>query len=148
MGGWNVFDYLEEEKHNRKMRRTSRNSFNFDFSLRRLLLQGARAARGSPPLGQRLCDVEKGSGSGGGGSGSGGGGPSGSKHHDKHGGSSGGSNKVRKVPIISFLQMSLRGWHHLFVVGLNGSINYICGTNQSPAGRPLAEDEASSDNNC
>uniref|UniRef100_A0A8D8P6S5 RBR-type E3 ubiquitin transferase n=1 Tax=Culex pipiens TaxID=7175 RepID=A0A8D8P6S5_CULPI len=75
------------------MRRTSRNSFNFDFSLRRLLLQGARAARGSPPLGQRLCDVEKGGGSGGGGSGSGGGGPSGSKHHDKHGGSSGGSNK-------------------------------------------------------
>lgn len=78
------------------MRRTSRNSFNFDFSLRRLLLQGARAARGSPPLGQRLCDVEKGSGGGGGGgSGSGGGGPSGSKHHDKHhgGGSSGGSNK-------------------------------------------------------
>ncbi|EDS29458.1 blood meal-induced protein [Culex quinquefasciatus] len=75
------------------MRRTSRNSFNFDFSLRRLLLQGARAARGSPPLGQRLCDVEKGGGSGGGGSGSGGGGPSGSKHHDKHGGSSSGSNK-------------------------------------------------------
>uniref|UniRef100_U5EF97 RBR-type E3 ubiquitin transferase n=1 Tax=Corethrella appendiculata TaxID=1370023 RepID=U5EF97_9DIPT len=44
------------------MRRTGRNTFNFpDFSLRRLLLQGARAARGSPPLGQRLCvDVEKG----------------------------------------------------------------------------------------
>lgn len=74
------------------MRRTSRNSFNFDFSLRRLLLQGARAARGSPPLGQRLCDVEKGgSGGSGGGSGSGGG-PSGSKHHDKHG-AAGGSNK-------------------------------------------------------
>lgn len=69
------------------MRRTSRNSFNFDFSLRRLLLQGARAARGSPPLGQRLCDVEKGSGSSGG---SGSGGPSGSKH-DKHGGSSSGA---------------------------------------------------------
>ncbi|XP_062562393.1 E3 ubiquitin-protein ligase RNF19B-like [Armigeres subalbatus] len=65
------------------MRRTSRNSFNFDFSLRRLLLQGARAARGSPPLGQRLCDIEKGSGS----SRDGGGGPSGSKH-DKGGGSS------------------------------------------------------------
>nr|XP_029733796.1 E3 ubiquitin-protein ligase RNF19B-like isoform X2 [Aedes albopictus] len=67
------------------MRRTSRNSFNFDFSLRRLLLQGARAARGSPPLGQRLCDVEKGSGR------DGGGGPSGSsssKHHDKASGSS------------------------------------------------------------
>lgn len=75
------------------MRRTSRNSFNFDFSLRRLLLQGARAARGSPPLGQRLCDVEKGSGSGGGGGSGGSGGPSGSKHHDKHGGSSSGSNK-------------------------------------------------------
>lgn len=32
-----------------------------DFSLRRLLLQGARAARGSPQLGTRLCDVERGS---------------------------------------------------------------------------------------
>lgn len=31
-----------------------------DFSLRRLLLQGARAARGSPQLGTRLCDVERG----------------------------------------------------------------------------------------
>lgn len=30
------------------------------FSIRRLLLQGARAARGSPPLGQRSCDLEKG----------------------------------------------------------------------------------------
>ncbi|XP_058458960.1 E3 ubiquitin-protein ligase RNF19B-like isoform X1 [Malaya genurostris] len=68
------------------MRRTSRNSFNFDFSLRRLLLQGARAARGSPPLGQRLCDVEKGSGSGGSG-----GGPSASgSKYDKTGSSSGG----------------------------------------------------------
>ncbi|XP_055631763.1 E3 ubiquitin-protein ligase RNF19B-like isoform X2 [Toxorhynchites rutilus septentrionalis] len=66
------------------MRRTSRNSFNFDFSLRRLLLQGARAARGSPPLGQRLCDVEKGNGSG----------PSAnSGKHDKNGSSSSGSNK-------------------------------------------------------
>lgn len=71
------------KKSRSKMRRTSRNSFNFDFSLRRLLLQGARAARGSPPLGQRLCDIEKGSGS----SRDGGGGPSGSKH-DKGGGSS------------------------------------------------------------
>lgn len=43
------------------MRRSSRNTFSFpDFSLRRLLLQGARAARGSPPLGSRLCDAEKG----------------------------------------------------------------------------------------
>lgn len=85
------------------MRRSSRNSFSFpDFSLRRLLLQGARAARGSPPLGPRLCDVEKGSNknhtiggiivtssttssSAGGGGGSGGGG----------GGASGSSNKVR-----------------------------------------------------
>lgn len=42
-----------------KMRR-NRTSFSFpDFSLRRLLLQGARAARGSPPLSTR-CDVEKG----------------------------------------------------------------------------------------
>ncbi|XP_021693518.1 E3 ubiquitin-protein ligase RNF19B isoform X1 [Aedes aegypti] len=66
------------------MRRTSRNSFNFDFSLRRLLLQGARAARGSPPLGQRLCDVEKASGSS-----RDGGGPSGSSSkHDKGSGSS------------------------------------------------------------
>lgn len=46
---------------NHKMRRSSRNTFSFpDFSLRRLLLQGARAARGSPPLGSRLCDAEKG----------------------------------------------------------------------------------------
>ncbi|XP_053682134.1 E3 ubiquitin-protein ligase RNF19B-like isoform X2 [Sabethes cyaneus] len=71
------------------MRRTSRNSFNFDFSLRRLLLQGARAARGSPPLGQRLCDVEKGSGSGSGSSG-----PSGSGgKYDKGGPSGGGGHK-------------------------------------------------------
>lgn len=41
---------------------SSRNPYSFpDFSLRRLLLQGARAARGSPPLGTRLCgDVERG----------------------------------------------------------------------------------------
>lgn len=45
------------------------------FSLRRLLLQGARAARGSPPLGQRSCDVEKGN----------------SKYDKKHGESSAGS---------------------------------------------------------
>lgn len=39
-----------------------RNPYSFsDFSLRRLLLQGARAARGSPQLGTRLCDVERGS---------------------------------------------------------------------------------------
>ena len=38
-----------------------RNPYSFsDFSLRRLLLQGARAARGSPQLGTRLCDVERG----------------------------------------------------------------------------------------
>lgn len=86
------------------MRRTSRNSFNFDFSLRRLLLQGARAARGSPPLGQRLCDVEKGSGR------DGGGGPSGSsssKHHDKASGSShSGSHKVRQC--FCFLNIIFR----------------------------------------
>ncbi|XP_055531891.1 E3 ubiquitin-protein ligase RNF19B-like [Wyeomyia smithii] len=71
------------------MRRTSRNSFNFDFSLRRLLLQGARAARGSPPLGQRLCDVEKGSGSGSSSSG-----PSGNGgKYDKGGSSSSGGHK-------------------------------------------------------
>lgn len=40
--------------------RRNRSSFSFpDFSLRRLLLQGARAARGSPTLGNR-CDLEKG----------------------------------------------------------------------------------------
>lgn len=40
--------------------RRNRSSFSFpDFSLRRLLLQGARAARGSPTLGNR-CDIEKG----------------------------------------------------------------------------------------
>lgn len=40
---------------------SSRNPYSFpDFSLRRLLLQGARAARGSPQLGTRLCDVERG----------------------------------------------------------------------------------------
>lgn len=40
----------------------SRNPYSFpDFSLRRLLLQGARAARGSPQLGTRLCDIERGS---------------------------------------------------------------------------------------
>lgn len=79
------------------MRRTSRNSFNFDFSLRRLLLQGARAARGSPPLGQRLCDIEKGSGS----SRDGGGGPSGSKH-DKGGGSSniGSHKQLHTLPLV------------------------------------------------
>lgn len=68
------------------MRGTSRNTFNLNFPLRRLLLQGARAARGSPPLGQRLCDAEKGGGNGGLGSSSNGGGK-----HDKTGPS--GSNK-------------------------------------------------------
>lgn len=43
--------------------RRNRSSFSFpDFSLRRLLLQGARAARGSPTLGSR-CDIEKGTSS-------------------------------------------------------------------------------------
>ncbi|CRL05268.1 CLUMA_CG018058, isoform A [Clunio marinus] len=43
--------------------RRNRSSFSFpDFSLRRLLLHGARAARGSPTLGSR-CDIEKGTGS-------------------------------------------------------------------------------------
>lgn len=61
------------------MRRSSRSSFSFpDFSLRRLLLQGARAARGSPPLGPRLCDIEKGN----------------SKHEKSHASSS--HSKVRK----------------------------------------------------
>lgn len=60
------YQNLEERKNKyflklHKMRRSSRNTFSFpDFSLRRLLLQGARAARGSPPLGSRLCDAEKG----------------------------------------------------------------------------------------
>jgi hypothetical protein len=43
--------------------RRNRSSFSFpDFSLRRLLLQGARVARGSPTLGNR-CDIEKGTSS-------------------------------------------------------------------------------------
>ncbi|KAG5669850.1 hypothetical protein PVAND_000141 [Polypedilum vanderplanki] len=43
--------------------RRNRSSFTFpDFSLRRLLLQ-ARAARGSPTLGNRCGDIEKGAGS-------------------------------------------------------------------------------------
>lgn len=55
------YQNLKERKNKNKMRRSSRNTFSFpDFSLRRLLLQGARAARGSPPLGSRLCDAEKG----------------------------------------------------------------------------------------
>lgn len=42
-------------------RSSRRNTFTRPgFSLRRLLLQGARAARGSPRLGQRSCDVERG----------------------------------------------------------------------------------------
>lgn len=43
--------------------RRNRSSFSFpEFSLRRLLLHGTRAARGSPTLGNR-CDIEKGTGS-------------------------------------------------------------------------------------
>lgn len=43
------------------MNNNSRNPLSFtDFSFRRILLQGARAARGSPQLGTRLCDVERG----------------------------------------------------------------------------------------
>lgn len=58
--------YLNEEERkltpSGNMRR-NRSSFSFpDFSLRRLLLQGARAARGSPTLGNR-CDIEKGTSS-------------------------------------------------------------------------------------
>ncbi|XP_050086243.1 E3 ubiquitin-protein ligase RNF19A-like isoform X3 [Anopheles aquasalis] len=76
------------------MRRTSRNSFNFDFPLRRLLLQGARAARGSPPLGQRLCDAEKGGGgSTGGNGGTGGAGSNAGGKHDKTGSSGNAANK-------------------------------------------------------
>lgn len=41
-----------------KMRNSSRSTFSFP-DIRRLLLNGARAARGSPPMG-RMCDPEKG----------------------------------------------------------------------------------------
>ena len=52
------FKSTTKQKINSKMRR-NRSSFTFpDFSLRRFLLQ-ARAARGSPTLGNR-CDIEKG----------------------------------------------------------------------------------------
>ncbi|XP_052888150.1 E3 ubiquitin-protein ligase RNF19A-like isoform X1 [Anopheles moucheti] len=74
------------------MRGTSRNTFNLNFPLRRLLLQSARAARGSPPLGQRLCDAEKG-GSNSGGSGGHGSGSNGGGKHDKTGSSGHSSNK-------------------------------------------------------
>uniref|UniRef100_A0A182MC76 RBR-type E3 ubiquitin transferase n=1 Tax=Anopheles culicifacies TaxID=139723 RepID=A0A182MC76_9DIPT len=74
------------------MRRTSRNTFNLNFNLRRLLLQSARAARGSPPLGQRLCDAEKG-GSNSGGSGGHGSSSNGGGKHDKTGSSGHSSNK-------------------------------------------------------
>lgn len=68
------------------MRGTSRNTFNLNFPLRRFLLQSARAARGSPPLGQRLCDAEKGGSYSGGGSGGGhGSGSNGGGKHDKTG---------------------------------------------------------------
>uniref|UniRef100_A0A182VD62 RBR-type E3 ubiquitin transferase n=1 Tax=Anopheles merus TaxID=30066 RepID=A0A182VD62_ANOME len=75
-----------------KMRGTSRNTFNLNFPLRRLLLQSARAARGSPPLGQRLCDAEKG-GSNSGGSGGHGNGSNGGGKHDKTGSTGHSSNK-------------------------------------------------------
>nr|XP_040230445.2 E3 ubiquitin-protein ligase RNF19A-like isoform X1 [Anopheles coluzzii] len=74
------------------MRGTSRNTFNLNFPLRRLLLQSARAARGSPPLGQRLCDAEKG-GSNSGGSGGHGSGSNGGGKHDKTGSTGHSSNK-------------------------------------------------------
>lgn len=52
-----------------KMRSSSRSAFSFP-DIRRLLLQGARAARGSPPLGRSggngggMCDPEKGNAGG------------------------------------------------------------------------------------
>uniref|UniRef100_A0A1L8DSS0 RBR-type E3 ubiquitin transferase n=1 Tax=Nyssomyia neivai TaxID=330878 RepID=A0A1L8DSS0_9DIPT len=68
------------------MRRSTRNALSFpDFSLRRLLLQGARAARGSPPLGQRLCDVEKGA----------------SKHDKSHASASGSGNSKNHTDVSS-----------------------------------------------
>lgn len=83
------------------MRGTSRNTFNLNFPLRRLLLQSARAARGSPPLGQRLCDAEKG-GSNSGGSGGHGSGSNGGGKHDKTGSTGHSSNKVSGVHRICF----------------------------------------------
>lgn len=46
---------------NNRSNSSTRNPYRFsDFSLRRLLLQGARVARGSPQLGStRFCDVER-----------------------------------------------------------------------------------------
>lgn len=48
------------------------------FSIRRLLLQSARAAHGSPQIGQRSCDIEKGN----------------FKHDKKHANSSSGEGSV------------------------------------------------------
>lgn len=45
-----------------KMRSSSRSAFSFP-DIRRILLHGARAARGSPPMG-RMCDPEKGNAGG------------------------------------------------------------------------------------
>ncbi|XP_035901897.1 E3 ubiquitin-protein ligase RNF19B-like isoform X2 [Anopheles stephensi] len=75
------------------MRDASRNTFNLNFPLRRLLLQSARAARGSPPLGQRLCDAEKGGSTGGSSGGGHGSGSNGGGKHDKTGSSGHSSNK-------------------------------------------------------
>ncbi|XP_053679877.1 E3 ubiquitin-protein ligase RNF19A-like [Anopheles nili] len=75
------------------MRGSSRNTFNLNFPLRRFLLQSARAARGSPPLGQRLCDAEKG-GNNSGGNGAHGSGSNGGGKHDKTVSSGHGSNKL------------------------------------------------------
>jgi hypothetical protein len=85
--------------------RRNRSSFSFpDFNLRRLLLQGARAARGSPPLGNR-CDIEKA--------------PSSSTKVEK---SSSSTNKVSHKKIIKMLffcflkmtQYNLQSWWLFF----------------------------------
>lgn len=69
---------------------SSRNPYSFpDFSLRRLLLQGARAARGSPQLGTRLCDVERGN-----------------IKHEKNHGSGPGTSGNNKVGFMSYLLCS------------------------------------------
>ncbi|XP_052869472.1 E3 ubiquitin-protein ligase RNF19B-like isoform X2 [Anopheles cruzii] len=123
------------------MRRTSRNSFNFDFPLRRLLLQGARAARGSPPLGQRLCDAEKGSGSGGGSTANAGGkhdktGSSGGNKHNsdvssQHSANSPG-NLDRGTSSAKLTPSSHKSSHSLHSKG-GGSSGTGCGSNASTA---------------
>ncbi|XP_058061380.1 E3 ubiquitin-protein ligase RNF19B-like isoform X2 [Anopheles bellator] len=123
------------------MRRTSRNSFNFDFPLRRLLLQGARAARGSPPLGQRLCDAEKGSGSGGGSAANAGGkhdktGSSGGNKHNsdvssQHSANSPG-NLDRGTSSAKLTPSSHKSSHSLHSKG-GGSSGTGCGSNASTA---------------